>query len=253
VFPTFHAFAARAIYGPDPLVLLGAIYPDIANGLEELTWEATHHGGAALLAFCLEQSEGPSGAALALARGALTHGVEPCGVDYYGDASWPGCERGYMFHLALDYAADAARICGFAETIALWKTHNIVEMAFEIEVLGRAPELAAALVAAAEDPEAMGTASRIIGGFHGVEPGRVAAVLRLLAHRPSADPGHAAALSRRFAGHLNDRFGLEEVDCTSLAGLVRRIHRERRAEIERFIDAVVPLVRENITRILPVP
>lgn len=248
MFPGFHAFAAQQIFRmpPQPLILLGAIYPDMVYGVEDLSWDDTHLHGAKLLRIC--RSIGPK--AELIAKGALTHVVAPRGLDHYSDNSWRGGDRGYMFVLAQDYVALATRLCGFPTNIALWKTHNIVEIAFELEALRQDQTWLSNLNALSKDDALLLQAAKILERVHSAPAGSIMKALKHLTNRPLFSPTDPLPLVARFASHLSHGFGLTGIDIQGLSDLVRCIHESRRTEMEAFTKYVLPKIAADVQLIL---
>lgn len=143
---------------------LGAVFPDtnIGNGL---SWETSHCSTAGMYEASMEAGS-PS---RLFARGALTHGVDPPGLDYYGDQSYAGGERGYCFQKARPLASKAADVCNLPRSMGWWKAHNFVEMAADLKISQRRPDLGPAFLYILEDELNL----REIAAFvHDVLPGK---------------------------------------------------------------------------------
>ena len=74
-----------------------------------------------------------------LALGVLTHGTCLPGLDTYADESYHGEDMGFCFQEGRKIADKAQRICNLPSSMALWKSHNIIELAFDAMTAQRSP------------------------------------------------------------------------------------------------------------------
>ena len=87
-------------------------------------------------------------------QGALSHGVEPHGFDWYSDEEYGGLsssERGYAFQHGRQLAERAAAACGVAPDQGWWKAHNLIEMAFERRLYAERPKRGERIATACAD------------------------------------------------------------------------------------------------------
>lgn len=73
------------------------------------------------------------------ARGVITHGISPKGLDYFGDEKYPGCERGYCFEKGRNLVEQTIEACNIPPEMGWWKAHNIVEMGIELRISNNGP------------------------------------------------------------------------------------------------------------------
>ena len=135
MFPLAHAWLIqRLVPAPTPAHYLGCVWPDMLFE-SPLSHTESHRSGARLVEAVNTLPAGPARDEFrAFVMGALSHGAEPHGFDWYSDEEYggrPASERGYAFQQAVPLAEDAARACGVAADQGWWKAHNLVEMAFE--------------------------------------------------------------------------------------------------------------------------
>ncbi|WP_051273772.1 hypothetical protein [Desulfotruncus alcoholivorax] len=69
-----------------------------------------------------------------LALGAISHGIAPKGLDYFGDEKYSGFERGYCFEKGRLLVDETIEACNIPPQMGWWKAHNIVEMGIELRV-----------------------------------------------------------------------------------------------------------------------
>src|SRR5579859_5951229 len=132
MFPIAHVWLLeRVVPAPIPAHYLGCVWPDMLFG-GPLAHGDTHQRGAELLAFARDRLErGAPNAAefLAFVIGALTHGSQPHGFDWYSDEAWDNSTpeaKGYAFQRGLPLAEATAAACRLPQHYGTWKAHNIV-------------------------------------------------------------------------------------------------------------------------------
>lgn len=134
MFPQTHVyFAGRVLGNINDAIALGSIFPDMVIGAG-VPRDISHNSGRELFAFLME-----NGALCDFARGNITHGVNPDGLDYYGDEKNPPFERGYCFEKGRRFIQATVEACNIPEEMGWWKAHNIVEMGIELHISQRAP------------------------------------------------------------------------------------------------------------------
>lgn len=167
MYPQTHVYFAERVCGKlsDALVL-GSIFPDmiaaLAPGREE-----SHGRGKELLA-----ALGDDPQLRDFARGVLTHGVTPEGLDYYGDEKYLHYERGYCFEKGRSIVEETIRACNLPPAMGWWKSHNIVEMGIEL-ITGEGSFYGRALAAAFSNAVLIDKISRRVAPLYGVEPRRL--------------------------------------------------------------------------------
>jgi hypothetical protein len=136
-----------------------------------LSHTESHRSGARLVEAINTLPAGPTRDEFrAFVMGALSHGAEPHGFDWYSDEEYggrPASERGYAFQHAVPLAEDAARACGVAPDQGWWKAHNLVEMAFEQPLYLAMPNLGASLADACADEALCARIATVLAGIFG--------------------------------------------------------------------------------------
>ncbi len=127
MYPQTHVFFAHKLFGflSDALVM-GSIFPDIAAGLYTDRNES-HGKGSKMLLFLQEVGELNE-----FAMGVITHGIDPKGLDYYGDEKFLSYERGYCFEKGRLIVDETIEACNLPVSMGWWKSHNIIEMGIEL-------------------------------------------------------------------------------------------------------------------------
>ncbi len=130
MFPVTHIWFGERVLGKlNNMGILGTIFPDmVISGC--FSHEETHRAGWKLFDFLVSKDEYFRPFAL----GTITHGVNPTGLDYFGDEKFPGGEKGYCFQKAEIIKNKVIEACNIPEEFGLWKGHNFIEMAIEMEI-----------------------------------------------------------------------------------------------------------------------
>lgn len=130
MFPITHIWFSNMVLGyTNHLTLLGAIFPDACVS-KYLTYDITHKSGWAIFDYIMEEKQELSDFAKAM----VTHTVMPKGLDYYGDELFMG-SKGYCFQKAALIVDDVIEACNLPVEYGLWKAHNFIEMAVELEII----------------------------------------------------------------------------------------------------------------------
>lgn len=221
------------------LMCVGSILPDFVSGmgLDRNAWhleegERLYHYARSLSA----EHE-------ALALGVRLHGIDGCGFDTYADEIWQG-KMGWCFLECLPYIPDAVLACNLPRNFALWKAHNLVELAAELEVAGQRPEIGLRLKQAIHDEEVMGLIAELLGSYAGAPEERVRGVLQTMDERFSIINVTPEDCAEKYLRQLERRHGITGGSREELAALLERIRGDLReklwlwfAEVEELICA----------------
>lgn len=163
MFPIVHYYTNQIIYGKvPPLMALGGLFPDLASGCG-LNRDEAHEMGDAFFRYCAKQIP----EALPLARGILSHGVKPHGVDYYADEHWPGCEKGWCFEQGKPWMERIAQVTRLPDNLIWWKSHNFVEISCELITIAAHPQIGRQIMAACEDQALVAFAGEVLHRYTG--------------------------------------------------------------------------------------
>jgi len=129
LFPQTHVYFAERVLGKmNDAVALGSVFPDMAIGAG-VHRDISHTSGLKMLKFLSADGELRD-----FAMANITHGVDPDGLDYYGDEKNPPSERGYCFEKGRTLVDSTIKACNIPPEMGWWKAHNIVEMGIEMRV-----------------------------------------------------------------------------------------------------------------------
>ena len=144
MFPLTHLYTAKTVLGyENNQTVLGSLFPDYGSYLG-IGRNICHEMGTDMYRYALEHAEDH----LDFALGVLTHGTGLPGIDYYADEEYHGVKPGFCFQRGEVIAKEVAAACNLPDNMALWKTHNIIEMAFDAATEKRCPHLADAVIRA---------------------------------------------------------------------------------------------------------
>lgn len=129
MYPQTHVYFAEKVLGKiNDAVALGSVFPDMAIGAG-VHRDVSHGSGLEMLKFLRTD-----GILHDFALANLTHGVNPGGLDYYGDEKNPPGERGYCFEKGRAIVESTIKACNIPPEMGWWKAHNIIEMGIEMRV-----------------------------------------------------------------------------------------------------------------------
>ncbi len=109
-------------------IALGSIFPDMIIN-KQVSHAAAHSMGGKLLRAFKGNAQWVD-----FARGVVTHGISPPGLDYFGDEKYPGCQRGYCFEKGRSLVKQTIEACNIPPEMGWWKAHNIIEMGIELRI-----------------------------------------------------------------------------------------------------------------------
>jgi hypothetical protein len=224
MFPLAHArMIEQCVSELTPAHYLGCIWPDMLYG-SPLTHQQSHRGGAALAAFAssLPPSD-ESDEFRQFVLGALSHGVEPHGFDWYSDEEYGGLpseERGYAFQRGRPLAERAAVACDVDPGQGWWKAHNLIEMAFERRLYAERPERGERLAAACADTAMAARIAAQLGAHFGQPASLIAAPVAYFPQVVELRPTTVESLARAYAMQTRLRHHGAEPDEAALVGLI---------------------------------
>lgn len=252
MFPLAHNYMTERILAAAPgpfavefsaadkrLMLVGSILPDFVAGmgLERDFW---HGCGADFYHFAVRQM--PEAAPLAL--GVWLHGIDGCGFDTYADEVWQG-KMGWCFLKCLPYIPDAVLACNLPRPYALWKSHNLVEMAAELEVAAARPRLGPDLMAAIHDEAIMQTIITAFTAFDASADAKsenIRRVLQTMDERFSilnVSPEDSAC---KYLRQLERRHRITGGSAAALAALLEQIRTDLHDDFWQWFDEVEALL-----------
>lgn len=135
MFPLTHLYTAKAVLGyENRLTALGSLFPDYGAFLG-IGRNLCHEMSLDMYHYAIEYFPDD----IDFALGALTHGTALPGIDWYADEEYHGLRPGFCFQKGELICDRVAKFCKIPQNMALWKTHNIMEMAFDVITEKRCP------------------------------------------------------------------------------------------------------------------
>lgn len=222
------------------LMLVGSILPDFvaAMGLNRNLW---HSCGTQFYQFA--QDVMPAAAPLAV--GVALHGIDGCGFDTYADEVWQK-KLGWCFLKCLPYIPDAVLACNLPREYALWKAHNLVEMAAELEIAAKYPNLGPTLMAALHDEAVMQVICVALGQYAAADDSRVRPVLQTMDKRFSILEVSAEDSAEKYLEQLKRRHNISGGSVADLAALLEQIRADLKDEMWQWFDEVYILMSDNL-------
>lgn len=224
MFPIAHAWMIEQC-APAPTLAhyLGCVWPDMLYG-SPLTHQQTHREGTALVAYAASLPPGDEADEFRqFVQGALSHGVEPHGFDWYSDEEYGGLsssERGYAFQRGRQLAERAAAACGVAPDQGWWKAHNLIEMAFERRLYAERSERGERIATACADTALVERISVHLAERFGQPTDALAETMRRFPAIVALCPTTLESLARTYAAQTRLRHPGAQPDEAALAHLI---------------------------------
>ncbi|HAG08362.1 MAG TPA: hypothetical protein DCK87_02160 [Desulfotomaculum sp.] len=242
MYPQTHVYFAEKVFGrlTEPLAL-GSVFPDIIQGIVP-NRQKSHGCGAEILTYMREQDNNKD--LLDFARGIITHGIKPAGLDYYGDEKFLSYERGYCFEKGRVLIDETIKACRLPPAMGWWKTHNIIEMGIELR-LSELNNYGQILSASFANIDLLARLSQYLGYFYAIEPA-------LLRQRILRFAGFIE-ISRVTATSLANRYDLQmfakhhlHIDIPHVAELIKQAITIVNDDLAEFFTYVLDKVKHNL-------
>lgn len=215
MFPLTHLYTAKAVLGyENNLTALGALFPDYGAFLG-LGRNLCHEIGIDMYHYAVENDP----AHLDFALGALTHGTALPGIDWYADEEYHGLRPGFCFQRGEIIAAEAAKICNLPPGMALWKTHNIIELAFDAVTESKHPHIAATVLKALPR-ENEDYCTSFLESYLGQPGSSIRKMFTEVSTYFSFDGSNIEDMSAKFIASLKRRHNIENCDQKALVRLI---------------------------------
>lgn len=235
MFPLVHYFVNSQIYDSVPqLMVLGGLFPDIAAAAGGNRDQA-HTMGDDFYAWCLQQAP----EALPLARGIISHGTSPPGVDFHADEFWPGYRKGWCFRIGEKYMAQVAAATKLPANLIWWKAHNFVEISYELITDADHPEIKERLMTAVEDPDAVRQAAEILSAYNGLPVQNIVSAFNNVPNIFAIHDISPAQLAYKQNLAFMVRHGVMDADTAAMARLILQMSRDLRPGYYPFFHLVV--------------
>ena len=248
MFPIAHCWLIETLLpAPLPAHRLGAVWPDMLQA-SPLSHADSHQRGRELLAFARSRvAAGVPGAGefAAFAVGALTHGSEPHGFDWYSDEAYDEPDpagRGYAFQRAAPLAEETAAACRLPAELGLWKAHNVIEMACDQRLYAADPARADRFLAALGNAGLVTRMAEQLAMCYGAPADELAASIGGFATW-WAPPESPARQARIYARQVERKHHVSNPDVPALEALIKRAEGLIAPDVERFQTRCVAWVR----------
>ncbi|WP_073165999.1 hypothetical protein [Desulfofundulus australicus] len=241
MYPQTHVFFAERVCGKlSQALALGSIFPDMVAALVPGR-DDSHGRGTELLAVLGDDPQ-----LREFALGVMTHGINPEGLDYYGDEKYLHFERGYCFEKGRPLVEETIRACNLPPALGWWKSHNIVEMGIEL-ITGRNGSYSKALAAAFGNTALVDKISRRVAPFYGVEPRRLYQRIHNFPYYIEISRLDPRALAAKYDVQMFFKHRIR-IDIERTARLIETARHIVEADLEEFFKYAEEQVRQNMHR-----
>lgn len=246
MFPATHLYLLEHLYNLSDEITLGSVFPDtvISNSL---SWNDTHRRGREFIRFL---SPGQRLEFKSFLHGYLSHGVDPKGLDYYGDENYENSGRGYSFIKSAPLVERVMASCKIDRQMGLWKAHNFIEMGIEVLVSKDAPYLGNCIKSALANDGLINKISKILESFFHVDSGELAISFKRFNDFIGLVPGNIDNLAEKYVFQLNHKHKLEGVMKKDISGLIEAAIIEISGDYEKFLDECVSKIGKEMAEIL---
>lgn len=239
MYPLTHVYFAEMVLGKmNDSVALGSIFPDMAIG-SGVHRDVSHGSGLEIFRFLQSRDK-----LIDFALANITHGVNPDGLDFYGDEENPPYERGYCFEKGRTLVEATICACNIPTEMGWWKSHNIVEMGIEMRV-SACGNYGRHLHEAFGNRELLEDICQNLGDFFGKGP---LSFLQRLSNFPSyidlgASTAESLAAKYDYQMYYKHRIHINVPEVARLINLAAEMVED---DLEEFFTSVTDKVKKNI-------
>jgi hypothetical protein len=245
MFPIVHYYANLAVYGQTPpLMALGGLFPDLASGAGMERDEA-HTMGAGFYRWCAQKAP----EMLPLARGVVSHGIMPFGVDYYADEYWPDCEKGWCFEQGKPWIERINAVTRLPERLGWWKSHNFVEMSYELLTIEQFPSIGAEIMAALSDSALLEEAARALNRYTNKDSKLIIDMFSIAPQIFSLAEVSPRTLAERQDAAFRRRHNVYDADIEGMAALLTEMKETLRPGYGAYMSEMTGLVGAMLERL----
>ena len=233
MFPLVHYQLLHSLIDQDrDLAALGGLFPDLAvnAGIER---NYAHRMGNYFYHWCgkcYPQS-------LALARGIISHGVDPHGIDYYADEHhphYPDYLKGWCFKMGESWMPQIAACTKLPDDYIWWKSHNFVEMAAELLTLEAEPGINHQLLHILRQKSLVAEAAQVLSDFIDCEPQRLEHTFHQAEEIFALEQTNSLTLAQKQAQSFRQRFQRNDADIPAMAALLDEMVQALRTPFQQF-------------------
>lgn len=241
MYPLTHVYFSQMLLGRvSDAATLGSLFPDMAIG-SKLNHTQAHSLGLVMQKLLQSDQELAD-----FARGVISHGMMPRGLDYFGDEKYPGCERGYCFEKGRPLVDDTIVACNLPPRMGWWKAHNIIEMGIEIKI-GAGEDYGQLIHRAFRNKELIARLGPILASLTGYSEHWLQSRIDGFANYIEIFATTPEALARRYRIQMQARHQIE-INVPQVAGLIERAMDLVKIDLEQFFlftrDQVARELRE---------
>ncbi|HYF82064.1 MAG TPA: hypothetical protein VEB00_03420 [Clostridia bacterium] len=231
MFPITHIWFSRRVLGyVNNLTVLGSVFPDTVIKCS-LTYDQTHNAGWGLYERFRDHSE----EYLDFARAAVTHTVNPKGLDFYGDEEYGSGYKGYCFQKAVEIEKEVISACNIPDKFGLWKAHNFIEMGIEMNIADSENELVSILHKGLTDNYLINELSTRIDKYFGLKERSAADCFSKFTEFMELQELSSLALANRYNAQMQVKHGIK-IDISRCSDIIEKSRTIVREDFESFID-----------------
>lgn len=238
MYPLAHLYFAEKVLGRlSEELILGSIFPDVAffSGFD---WHESHSLGQKLRQGFSRDEKGM----VLFCQGVISHGINPCGLDYYSDQQYGDYEKGYCYEKARPLINSVVEACNLATGDGWWKAHNFVEMGVELYVFEKRPGLLLRLHQALSHTAIIGDICSKIAPFLGKEQHLLEKGYHFFKEFIERGPMDARSLALRYQEHIFIRHQIESVNIVQCEDIIEQGRQLILSDIEIFFSDVMRLM-----------
>lgn len=217
MFPLTHLYTAKAILGyENAMTALGAMFPDFGSALGAGR-NLCHEMGIDMFHYAQEHDKSH----LDFALGVLTHGTALPGIDWYADEEYHGVRPGFCFQLGEMIADDVAEACNLPPNMAVWKAHNVIEMAFDVITERKNPHIGAFAYSLVSAP-AETVCTQFLQNYLKCTKAETAAMFGDVLAWHSFDGNDIEDMAKKFIASLDRRHGITDCNLEKLLAILEK-------------------------------
>lgn len=243
MFPMCHVYFAKKILADDisGFSVMGSIYPDvIISGVLER--DTTHYNTKALYDYFVVKDKQMG----QFATGAVTHGVDMRGLDYYSDESYDEFDKGYCFVKGADIEGDVIECCNIPEKWGLWKAHNFIEMAFELYLCRNNSWIVKLFDDTVNNTYITEYVNKQLGEFYGIPVNVISESFKKFTEMVHYDNIDEYSMIKKYALQLNKKHGINNIDIDKGASLIIKSVDIISNEVEEFNFLTINNIKQVI-------
>lgn len=242
LFPNTHILFARDVLGNlNNEIVLGAVFPDtvIAGFIDH---RESHHQGLELHNYLTR-----TGVLEDFAKGLLTHGTTPKGLDFYCDVQYGAQEQGYAFQAAVPLVSKVIKT-GFPEEMGLWKAHNFIEMAAELWLCRQNNFDYDCLAKALDDQDLILDIGYMLSPFFEVPAGKIAMAFAVYGEYVLSDQLTSLELAKKYGMQTLKKHNIQ-IDVPAAAEIIEEALEIIKPTISEFMDFSTKQVKTEISQL----